>query len=60
MDLANKHCVPCEGEMPPATKEEAEILIHKIKGWKLSGDAKHISREFTFENFLDAMGFANK
>src|SRR3989338_2237228 len=60
MDLANKHCVPCEGGMLPATKGEAEILIQKIKGWKLSGDAKHISKEFKFENFLEAMGFANK
>src|SRR3989344_8928933 len=60
MDLASKHCVPCEGGMPPATKEEAEILIQKVNDWKLSGDAKHISKEFKFKDFLGAMGFANK
>jgi len=46
--------------MPPATKEEAEKLIRRVVGWKLSGDGKHISKEFKFENFLEAMGFANK
>ena len=59
-DLASKHCVPCEGGMPPATKEEAEILLGRVKDWKLSGDAKHISKEFKFKNFLEAMAFANK
>jgi len=46
--------------MPPATKEEAEKLIRRVVGWKLSGDGKHISKDFKFENFLEAMGFANK
>ncbi len=42
------------------TREEAEKLIQQIKGWHLSGDGKTISKEFKFENFLEAMGFANK
>lgn len=60
VDLASKRCVPCESGMPPATKEEAEMLIQRVEGWKLSGDAKHISKEFTFKDFLEAMAFANK
>ena len=60
MDLAQNRCKPCESGMPPATKEEAEKLIQRVVGWKLSGDGKHISKEFKFENFLEAMGFANK
>jgi len=60
MDLATKKCVPCESGMPPATKEEAEKLVQRVDGWKLSGDGKHVSKEFKFKNFLEAMGFANK
>ncbi len=60
MDLTKKKCVPCEAGMPPLTKEEAEKLMQQVKGWHLAGDAKHISKEFKFENFLEAMAFANK
>ena len=59
-DLAKKKCVPCEAGAAPLTKEEAEKTLQQVKDWKLSGDAKHISREFAFANFLDAMAFANK
>lgn len=60
MDLAKKKCVPCEAGVPPFTKEEAEKLLSQVSGWHLSGDAKHISKEYHFENFLEAVGFANK
>ena len=60
MDLAKKRCVPCEAGVPPLTKEEAEKLLQQVKSWHLSADAKHISKEFKFENFLEAMAFANK
>jgi|SRR3989338_10026523 len=60
MDLAKRRCVPCEGRTQPLTKEEAEKLSEQVKEWHVSADGKHISKEFTFENFLEAMGFANK
>lgn len=60
MDLAKKRCVPCEADTPPLAKEEAEKLLQQIKGWHLSGDAKHISKEYKFGNFLEAMAFGNK
>lgn len=60
MDLTKKKCVPCEAGVPALTKEEAEKLIQQVTSWHLSGDAKHISKEFRFKNFLDAMAFVNK
>ncbi len=60
MDLTKKKCVPCEAGAVPLTKEEAEKLLQQTKEWKLSGDGKHISKEFAFENFLEAMAFGNK
>jgi len=60
MDLAKKRCVPCEAGVSPLTKEEAEKLMQQVKGWHLAADTKHISKEFKFENFLEAMAFGNK
>jgi 4a-hydroxytetrahydrobiopterin dehydratase len=59
MELKNKHCVPCEGGMPPATREEAEILLKQVSGWTLRNDAKSISKKFTFKNFTAALAFIN-
>ena len=60
MDLTKQMCVPCEGGSAPLTKEEAEKLLQQTPSWKLSGDTKHIHKEFPFKNFLEAMAFANK
>ncbi len=59
-DLAKKHCKPCEGGMPPATKEEAEILLKRVADWRLSPDGKTIERSFKFKNFAEALDFVNK
>ncbi|QQG38214.1 MAG: 4a-hydroxytetrahydrobiopterin dehydratase [Candidatus Kaiserbacteria bacterium] len=60
MDLAKKKCIPCEAGLAPMTKEEAEKLSQQVQGWHLGADGKHLSKEFRFENFLEAMAFANK
>lgn len=60
MDLAKKRCKSCEGGMPPATKEEAEMLLKRVNNWTLSEDGKRISKNFTFKDFAGALAFANK
>ncbi|OGG57437.1 hypothetical protein A2853_03680 [Candidatus Kaiserbacteria bacterium RIFCSPHIGHO2_01_FULL_55_17] len=60
MALAEKRCVPCEGGALPLLREEAEELLLELKGWKLSGDTKNISKELKFKNYQEAMDFANK
>jgi 4a-hydroxytetrahydrobiopterin dehydratase len=59
MDLAEKKCMACEGNAAPLTAVEAEVLMKQLQGWTLSPDAKKISKEFRFKNFLEAMSFAN-
>lgn len=60
MDLLQKHCVPCEGGMPPLPDNEEDKLLKKVPGWFLIRDGTHrISRQFTFKNFKDAMRFVN-
>ncbi len=58
--LNRRKCVPCEGGAKPLNREQAEKLIQEIPAWKLSGDAKSISREFTFDTFMKAMAFVDQ
>lgn len=60
MELAQKKCVACEGGMPPATRDEATILLKQINRWTLSGDARWISKEFKFKDFAEALAFTDK
>jgi 4a-hydroxytetrahydrobiopterin dehydratase len=60
MGLAQKHCVPCEGGTLPLFKPQAEEILKQLHGWLLSADAKKLTKEFKFKNFLEAMVFANK
>ncbi len=60
MKLIESKCVPCEGGTPPLTKEQAEALLPQVPEWKLMVDDKTLWREYKFNNFADAMDFANK
>ena len=59
-DLAQKKCVACEGMVDPFVREEAVVLLKQVKDWKLSEDAKAISKEFTFKDFAEALAFTNQ
>jgi len=58
MDLTKKHCVPCEGGIPPMSKNEAEKYLKEVKGWQLAGNK--IEKNLKFRNFKHAMKFVNK
>ena len=60
MDLADKKCVPCKGSEKPLNKADAGTLLKQLKDWTLSGDVRWISKEFKFQNFADALAFADK
>lgn len=57
--LLDKKCVPCEGGMPPLTKEQIDPLMKEVPGWTLHDDKK-ISKQFKFKNFKEALAFVNK
>ena len=59
MQLTRKHCVPCEGGMPPLGKKEAFRLLKQASGWSLNKKG-HLTREFRFGNFVSAMQFLNR
>ncbi len=54
-----KHCVPCEGEIPPIKGGEAKKWMYMVPGWKLE-QTKKIARMFTFKGFMQALKFVNQ
>lgn len=58
--LAEKKCVPCEGNIPPLGEKEIAELKKEISGdWKVV-ENKKLFREFSFVNFKHTMDFVNK
>ena len=58
-DLASKRCVPCEGGVPPLTKDRIAQLISQVDGWTVEG-GHHITRTLTFPDFVQALAFVNR
>lgn len=59
-DLAVKHCVPCEGEVPPFAREEIrKYLTQLATPWDVV-DSKKLEKNFSFKNFKEALVFVNK
>ena len=62
-DLAEKKCVPCEGNIPPFKVEEIHSYLKKVDGWSVKEDGLdgyHLIKDFKFENFLKSQDFVNK
>lgn len=60
MNLTQKVCVACEGGIPPLTKEQMAEYLPEVPQWNVADDAKSITRDFKFKNYVGAMEFANK
>lgn len=61
MDLATKHCIPCETGDPSVSDAKEEELKTTIPDWLLLRDGTHkLRRQFKFKNFKEAIGFVNK
>ncbi len=59
--LSEKKCIPCEDkDMKPLSREEALAYMPELKDWKLSEDAKMISKEWVFKDFVKSISFVNQ
>jgi 4a-hydroxytetrahydrobiopterin dehydratase len=56
-DLTRKHCLPCEGGVPPATPEQIEEYLHALPNWKRASDGKRVRREWRVKDFVTALDF---
>ena len=59
MSLAEKHCVPCRGGVPPLQGEALEKLRAQLPGWQVV-DGHHLVKTFPFPDFRSALDFVNK
>ena len=60
-DLAQRHCVPCEGDVAPMSRHTAEEYLTDVPGWSLvDGEPLKLTREWKFKNFVESITFINK
>jgi 4a-hydroxytetrahydrobiopterin dehydratase len=59
MSLAEKHCVPCRGGVPPLKGEQLAALRAQVPGWQVV-EEHHLTRSFTFPDFRTALDFVNR
>jgi 4a-hydroxytetrahydrobiopterin dehydratase len=56
-DLTHRHCLPCEGGVPPASPEQINEYLQALPNWKRTADGKRIRREWRVKDFLTALDF---
>ena len=59
-ELTRKHCVPCEGGIPPLSAEQVRSFLASLPAWKLTSDGQRIRREWRAKDFLVALDFFNR
>ena len=60
MGLADQHCKPCRGEVPPLTAEQVKQLQSQLDpGWRVI-EGHHIERQYPFPDFAQALAFVNR
>ncbi len=59
MSLAEKHCVPCRGGVPPLQGEALEKMKAEVPNWQVA-DGHHLTRSFSFPDFKSALDFVNR
>ena len=59
MSLAQKHCIPCRGGVPPLKGAELENLKNQVTGWQVV-EEHHLTKTYNFPDFLKALDFVNR
>ena len=59
MSLAQKHCVPCRGGVPPLKGPELENLKRQVSGWEVVNE-HHLAKTYNFPDFQRALEFVNR
>ena len=58
-DLSAKHCVPCQGGVPPLAAGEVSRLLRELTGWT-AVDNHHLSKTMRFPDFVQALAYVNR
>jgi 4a-hydroxytetrahydrobiopterin dehydratase len=59
MKLAEKHCVPCRGGVPPLQGDQLRKYAAETPDWRVV-DEHHITKSFLFPDFQQALDFVNR
>ena len=59
MSLAEKHCVPCRGGVPPLKGAELDKMKSQVSGWDVVNE-HHLKKTFAFPDFKQALAFVNR
>ncbi|MCJ7511531.1 MAG: 4a-hydroxytetrahydrobiopterin dehydratase [Anaerolineales bacterium] len=59
-DLAALECIPCKGGIPPMKGEELVRWAQRLGGGWQVVDEHHLSKEFHFKDFRQALAFTNQ
>jgi len=57
--LAEKHCIPCRGAVPPLTGEQLSPYAEQLPDWKII-EEHHIARTYRFPDFKQALDFVDR
>jgi 4a-hydroxytetrahydrobiopterin dehydratase len=58
--LKDKHCIPCQGGVPPLSSEMAKKLLQSLSAdWQIN-KSHHLYANYKFADFMQALDFANK
>jgi 4a-hydroxytetrahydrobiopterin dehydratase len=58
MKLGQRNWKPCEGGIPPLTREESENYLKQVDNWTLVDNS--IMKKFKLKDFVGAINFVNK
>ncbi len=59
--LLKKKCVSCEGKgIKHFDRVQVKEYLNEITGWSLDKEAKKISKEFKFRDFIGAINFVER
>ena len=58
-ELASKTCVPCRGGVPPLKGGQLAELRKQVPQWQVINE-HHLTREFKFPDFRQALDFVNR
>ncbi len=58
-ELASKTCVPCRGGVPPLKGQQLAELRKQVPHWQVVNE-HHLTREFKFPDFRQALDFVNR
>ena len=58
-NLAEKHCVPCRGGVPPLIGPELASYAGQLPDWNVV-EEHHLTKSFRFPDFKTALDFVNR